>query len=205
MQPTGTGPSRAPIRQPQRSKADGDLLSQRRHLPGEVDLSRIFQDATPGGAELYHCARVARDSGFSQAGNVLTAPAATATNGIFNGIAISGANGQTYTATLSGNYAVEVFDANGCSAISPAKSRDACRHRRTAIARHGFHVYPNPLQESLHVLIHAERKAGLPDPGARSTWQTLDFRDRNPPAWGRNLHFSSADWAAGVYWVIMEG
>ncbi|MFN8182168.1 MAG: PKD domain-containing protein [Bacteroidia bacterium] len=142
--------------------------------------------------------------GFSQAGNVLTAPAATAYQWYFNGIAISGANGQTYTATLSGNYAVEVFDANGCSAISPAKAVTLVGIDELQSLGMVFHVYPNPLQESLHVLIHAERKLDYRIRVQDLLGQTLIFETGTLLPGDETLRFSSADWAAGVYWVIIE-
>jgi hypothetical protein len=48
---------------------------------------------------------------------VLTASSATGYNWFKNGVAL-GINSQTYTATNSGNYTVEITNSNGCSAIS---------------------------------------------------------------------------------------
>ena len=67
-----------------------------------------------------------------------------------------------------------------------------------------FHVYPNPLQESLHVLIHAERKLDYRIRVQDLLGQTLIFETGTLLPGDETLHFSSADWAAGVYWVIME-
>ncbi len=51
---------------------------------------------------------------------VLTSSSATGNQWYKNGVAISGATNQTYTATTSGSYTVVVTNANGCSSTSAA-------------------------------------------------------------------------------------
>jgi PKD repeat protein len=142
--------------------------------------------------------------GFTQSGNVLTAPAAAAYQWYFNGIAISGANGPTYTATLSGNYSVEVFDANGCSSISPAKPVTLVGIDELQSLGMVFHVFPIPVGETLNVLIHAERKMDYRLRVTDLLGQTLTVSSGTLLPGDLTLHFPCSDWAAGIYWVVLE-
>lgn len=55
---------------------------------------------------------------ITQNGNILSTGVATTYQWYLNGSLITGATGQSYTATVSGLYTVEVTNSNGCSAIS---------------------------------------------------------------------------------------
>jgi predicted outer membrane repeat protein len=54
----------------------------------------------------------------TKAGNVLSSTAASGYQWYKDGVIINGATSQTYTATASGKYRVEITDANGCKNIS---------------------------------------------------------------------------------------
>jgi gliding motility-associated-like protein len=59
--------------------------------------------------------------GFCPSGNVVLSSSAAAGNQWYlNGVAISNAKNQTYTATLAGNYSVRVTDANACTSTASA-------------------------------------------------------------------------------------
>ena len=55
---------------------------------------------------------------FTLLGNQLTSSAATGNQWIWNGTALPGATGTTYTVTTSGYYSVIITDLNGCTRIS---------------------------------------------------------------------------------------
>jgi PKD repeat protein len=85
---------------------------------------------------------------FSQTGNTLSAPPGYQYQWYFNNIAISGANNVNYTATLSGNYAVEIIDANGCTAISSIQHISLVGvNDLEGIA--SLNIYPNPTSDFL--------------------------------------------------------
>ncbi|MCH2224434.1 MAG: glycosyl hydrolase family 18 protein [Crocinitomicaceae bacterium] len=63
----------------------------------------------------------------------------------FNSLAISGAIANTHVPTQDGNYSVEVFDANGCSATSSDFIWETIGLSEHTITRK---YYPNPIQHS---------------------------------------------------------
>ncbi len=82
-------------------------------------------------------------------------PLLTATNGVtfqwlLNGSPISGATSQSFTALTSGNYAVSITDANGCSAVSASIFIDVASAIGETLHLH-FEVGPNPASEMIHL------------------------------------------------------
>lgn len=79
----------------------------------------------------------------SVSGDTLTASSAVAYQWYLNGQAISGATGQTYVATQSGNYMVQITDNHGCRSNSSSTHVSV-----TGISSPGLgesiHIYPNP-------------------------------------------------------------
>ena len=87
---------------------------------------------------------------FTQNGNILTASSAPNYQWYYNGIPISGATNQQYTATLSGPYSVEIVDANGCSAISPVLHVSLVGVDEL-IDPLSFIIYPNPATNEIFI------------------------------------------------------
>jgi len=80
---------------------------------------------------------------ISASGNTLTSSSATGNQWYLNGTIINGATNQSYTATQSGNYTVEVTNVNNCSSISASFN-----FTLTGIFDNykpvEFSIYPNP-------------------------------------------------------------
>ncbi len=80
---------------------------------------------------------------ITQNGNTLTSSSATGNQWYLNGLVISGATGQTYTATQSGNYSVIVSD-NGCYSLSSADVPVVVTGIEEATLASFIDIYPNP-------------------------------------------------------------
>ena len=89
---------------------------------------------------------------ISQNGNMLTSTPGSFYQWIYNGIEISGATGQSYTATLSGEYTVTITDANGCAAMSPPLHVSLVGLEDLENEKF-FHVFPNPSNNNLPIFI----------------------------------------------------
>ncbi len=84
---------------------------------------------------------------ITQTGNVLQSSPAVSYQWYRDNNLISGANAQTYTALIAGNYTVEVTDANGCKAGSAsfAVTITGINELTNDLS---FEIYPNPVTSS---------------------------------------------------------
>jgi hypothetical protein len=88
---------------------------------------------------------------ITQSGDTLTSSSASAYQWYLNGLAISGATSQTYVATQTGAYEVEITDANGClSDLSPALNF-VTSDISEAELNSGVAIYPNPTNGSVKI------------------------------------------------------
>ena len=87
---------------------------------------------------------------FTQSGNMLTSTSANGYQWFYNGIPISGANSQQYTATLSGPYSVQITDANGCQSTSPVLQVSLVGINEL-VDPLSFIVYPNPSTNEIFI------------------------------------------------------
>ena len=104
--------------------------------------------STPSSIVVY----AANPATYLASGAVLTAAGGTRYQWYLNGIPISGATTQVWTATTSGNYSVEITDANGCTTTSSPRFVIA-----TGIAQISgeieFSIYPNPAKSGITVYL----------------------------------------------------
>jgi hypothetical protein len=82
----------------------------------------------------------------SVSGNILTSTFATTYQWYLNGVLISGATSQSYTATASGDYTVVTGNTVGCEAES-AITNLTVTSIATAIVNNSVNVFPNPYSE----------------------------------------------------------
>jgi PKD repeat protein len=85
---------------------------------------------------------------ITQVGPLLTASAAAAYQWYFNQLAIPGATGQSFTANATGDYAVRVTNAAGCSTFSTTRSLIVAAAQPLV---HDLRIYPNPFADALHL------------------------------------------------------
>ncbi len=84
---------------------------------------------------------------ITQTGNVLQSTSGVSYQWYRDNTLIAGANGQTYTALIAGNYTVEITDANGCTAGSASLTVTITGiHELTTDL--SFEIYPNPTTAS---------------------------------------------------------
>ena len=83
----------------------------------------------------------------TQNGLVLSVQTFATYQWIKNGAPITGANSTTYTAAENGTYAVQVIDANGCSAVSATLSITGVGIGETTVNR--IQIFPNPVSNFL--------------------------------------------------------
>ncbi len=93
---------------------------------------------------------------IGQNGNVLAASGGVSYQWYLDGTEIIGATSQTYTATQSGSYSVEVTDSNGCIEESPAVNLviDGTKLLSTI---NSFYVAPNPFNDRIDLNISFAR------------------------------------------------
>lgn len=83
-------------------------------------------------------------------GGVLSTGAASAYQWFLNGAAIPGATGVSHTATANGQYSVMATNASGCKGMS-AEITVSGVSVSNVLALSGIRLYPNPVQNLLHV------------------------------------------------------
>lgn len=89
---------------------------------------------------------------ITQSGYVLTSDLATSYQWYLDGVDISGATSQTYTASQSGSYSVMVTDSNGCSSTS-ATVDIVVVGIENVVNSFGLKVVPNPFEDAAIVLL----------------------------------------------------
>lgn len=87
---------------------------------------------------------------FSATGALLTASAGSSFQWYLDGVIINGATSNTYTATQTGVYAVQIMDANGCTATSASQNIVISAIDMLEIL--GVKFFPNPVEHQLQVL-----------------------------------------------------
>jgi hypothetical protein len=92
--------------------------------------------------------------GIAQSGNILSAPAGYTYQWYLNGNPIAAATSQTYMASTSGNYSVEVSDPNSCSSLSaPYTFTPTEIYQSVIVTAPTATIFPNPFSESTEILL----------------------------------------------------
>lgn len=135
---------------------------------------------------------------FTQAGNQLTANAAWPSyQWLLNGNAIPGATAMTYVITQSGNYSLQVTDAEGCTGISGVSSIVGIADLMGDWA--DLSIYPNPTRNEFRLKTTSPIGYAL----------TVNIHDlygkqvfvRSLPELGQEVVFDIKSFAAGTYLV----
>lgn len=104
--------------------------------------------------------------------------------------AISGATGQSYTATVNGSYAVEVTQ-NGCTDTSACVNISTFALAENGPAALALEAYPNPAQD--YVLLQTGHSI--------RTVELFDVTGKKQPAAFQTSKLDLTGLAPGVYWV----
>jgi hypothetical protein len=179
-------------------------------------LSITGNTATPGSTGYYYylynmhvhsygCASASRQAVtltkpiITQNGNVLTSNYALGNQWYYNGNPISGATGQTYTATESGNYQVTVAVSSGCTAISD-------NYAFALVALHpdnstdiGLTIYPLPASSTLNVLFVAKAAGNAQLSFVNSVGQLMYTNSRSVDAGNFSTALNVSGLPAGTY------
>ncbi len=138
-----------------------------------------------------------------QNGDTLSTGIASSYQWYFNGIPVSGAVDQSHIALLSGDYTVEITDANGCSATS------AVRHvslvgleeiGQNFLAR----IYPNPASDKFNIDISVKRPLDLTISIVDVIGNRLYFERISMHKDVETFNFSTKDFASGIYFIQIE-
>jgi hypothetical protein len=117
----------------------------------------------------------------------------------YNGVAISGANAQTYTATATGSYRVEVTNANGCRKTSGAVEVVVIGVENIELIN--LRIYPNPTENVLNV--HADNLTDAVSIELRDALGRLLYgREITGNTVREELDMSS--YASGVYLLVIK-
>ncbi len=134
---------------------------------------------------------------FTVAGDDLSATQTWATyQWLLNGAPINGATANTYNATTSGSYALQVTDTNGCSGISASST--VVGITATAFAS-GMQLYPNPATDQVRL----RTKSPLFEPVTICLYDQLGHRlhIRALPELTSDLTIDLKGYAKGMYLI----
>jgi hypothetical protein len=137
----------------------------------------------------------------SLAGNDLTSTTATSYQWLLNGSPIGGATNQMHTATVSGNYSVEVTDANGCTATSSVQAVNVIG-LKSATSTASIKVYPNPSKGEFNVSIALDKNNAYTIEVKNVLGQTV-FAENVNNATEFKKAFDMSE-KAGLYFVVVK-
>ncbi|MBL7765557.1 MAG: T9SS type A sorting domain-containing protein [Chitinophagaceae bacterium] len=138
----------------------------------------------------------------TQAGPVMTASAAApATYQWINcngNTLIPGANGQTYTATANGSYAVIVTE-NGCSDTSACKTVTGIGVQ-DYLTKYGFSIYPNPAKDEITISFNQS----IADADIEILTVSGQVVSRLSSMSGKTFKIALNGLAKGMYFLVVE-
>lgn len=133
---------------------------------------------------------------ISMSGNTLSTGSYITYQWYHNGAAITGATNQTYTMiAITGSYAVEVTDTNGCKAMS-------ADYIPTSIASMNVHpeirIYPNPVTDVLVIDAPYKVAVTIRSIDGKTLQQLYDVKDVDMSRYASGLYFVRLTNEAGV-------
>ncbi|MFN8395413.1 MAG: HYR domain-containing protein, partial [Bacteroidia bacterium] len=137
---------------------------------------------------------------FTVAGNTLTSVQTWTTyQWLLNGSPISGATSSTYTATVTGDYSLQITDGNGCTGISGMTNVIVVAVEDPTQDLLGLSIYPNPARGEFKLLAAQPIHQGL-------TVTIYDmhghrFVEKAMPSLGNEVAFDIQNYSAGAYMV----
>jgi hypothetical protein len=139
---------------------------------------------------------------FAQAGNLLTSTQTWSSyQWLLNGGAISGATGMSYLITQSGTYALQVTDTNGCSGTSTPSIITGIGHSMNQWDE--LVLFPTPTRNEFRLRslgpISIPLTVSVTDLYGRRVFST------KLPALDNEARFDISQFAAGTYWVQVDG
>lgn len=122
-----------------------------------------------------------------------------------NGVSITGATSQIYTAIQSGSYEVRVIDTLGCETTSEAFNvyfENCLGMNNQTIRNLGFSVFPNPVLETLTITANRENLAGKQITIYNAMGQVII--DNKIPNRAKELKVNTLDFPPGIYSIKLR-
>jgi hypothetical protein len=123
--------------------------------------------------------------------NILSSTSAESYQWYFNGTEIDGADSQTYSASQTGNYQVEVWNADGCSSISDNFSFETSDIE--SFVTTSAQIYPNPNSGEFTIFAEVE-----------FTYQIVSTSGSVIATGENSGTVDMSDFAGGVYYVVIK-
>jgi hypothetical protein len=137
----------------------------------------------------------------TQNGNILSSNSPAGNQWLLNGSPINGATTPTYTASVSGNYSVEVQNSNNCKSVS-----DNYNFTLTGLGEFGFadlvQVYPNPFSEKFELEI--SNRVNNPEKWEIEIFDLLGRKVKQIEKPQHTNHIDLKEESAGVYLIKIK-
>jgi hypothetical protein len=138
---------------------------------------------------------------ITQNGNILSSNSPAGNQWLLNGSPINGATTPTYTASVSGNYSVEVQNSNNCKSVS-----DNYNFTLTGLGEFGFadlvQVYPNPFSEKFELEI--SNRVNNPEKWEIEIFDLLGRKVKQIEKPQHTNHIDLKEESAGVYLIKIK-
>ena len=138
------------------------------------------------------------DPTFSVSGNFLTSSFAANYQWFRDNTAIPGATAQTYLADVSGDYAVQIHDASGCSAISQSEYITVTGINDLS-GENGWNIFPNPSTGIFKVVVKSNTRDAHVEI-ADATGKVIYYSDIQTSN-GKSEEINLEQFANGVYFL----
>ncbi|MBP6334929.1 MAG: PKD domain-containing protein [Bacteroidia bacterium] len=137
---------------------------------------------------------------FSQYGDSLLSSLASSYQWYLNGVPISGANDQLLIASLSGNYSVEIHDANSCTSMSDSKFVSLVGIEEE-ISNTYLQLYPIPCENELRVYFFSLSSEKLTLSIFNALGALVITETVNADRGENTFEINTRSMASGIYWL----